>query len=167
MEGMQLPRVKNPTMLETAFAVRKAVFLMDKAVDRALAEAGRLTLMQLTLLRIVEGCPLMTQREAAGIMNLTEAAVSRQVEQLLKRRLLARKKIPEQRRAMALSLTPEGEKELLASMRIGFAVMERYYDRVPEDEMTTVLRAFGRITEGMKDLCPGPQFAKMRRPPKR
>jgi len=156
MGSMKTSRTKNVATLEAAFAVRKAVFLMDRAVERALAEAGRVTLMQLTLLRIVEDCPRVTQREVAAIVNLTEAAVSRQVEGLIRKKYVVRKKIPEQRRAMALSLTVEGEKELQAAMRTGFTVIERFYAGVPNDDMATIGRAFSAITEGMKDTCTSP-----------
>jgi len=156
---MKMPRVKNVALLETAFAVRKAVFVMDKAIDRALAEKGRSTMMQVMLLRTIEAWPRITQRELAAAMNLTEAAVSRQIDALLKRRLVVRDKIPEARRAMALMLTKEGEKELLESTKVGFSVIERFYATMTETDRVAVRRAFEGIGVDCKDLCGPPPLA--------
>lgn len=154
-----MPRVKNAALLETAFAVRKAVFVMDKAIDRALAEKGRSTMMQVVLLRTVEAWPRITQRELAAAMNLTEAAVSRQIEALLKRKLVVRDKIPEARRAMALMLTKEGEKELMVSTKVGFTVIERFFTTITERDLAVVRRAFEGMGLDCKDLCgPPPRF---------
>lgn len=107
----------------------KLVFLMDKTADQILQKRLGLKFSQLRMLmaikRHAQNCPC-SQKDIARFWQLTEGAVSRQIELLKKGGLVTTRENAENRRANMLTLTSKGEERL----KRGIALLDAHYDKI-------------------------------------
>ncbi|MHC4222439.1 MAG: MarR family winged helix-turn-helix transcriptional regulator [Planctomycetota bacterium] len=88
--------------------------VLDDLMEAQLREVSspKLTLSQIQLLNIIAATEGMTITAVASLLRVSNAAASKSVDKLVRRRLLRRAEAPSDRRALQLSLTPTGKKLL-------------------------------------------------------
>ena len=126
-------------------ALHKAVFAMDRSVDRLLAERFDLTFSQFFILRVLEKRPGTTQRVIASARGLTEAAVSRSIDVLLSKKFVARKVNPTNRREHMLVLTKDGTKLELRARRAALGKIKSALKEFTESERKILVRAARKL----------------------
>ena len=138
-------------------ALHKAVFAMDRGIDRLLAERFELTFSQFFILRVLAKRPGTTQKAIAGARGLTEAAVSRSVDLLLGKRLITRKVNPANRREHMLVLTKEGARIELRARSAALGKVDAALTKISAAERKTLARAAEKLLDafgGERDpLC--------------
>lgn len=82
------------------------------AADRAALEGAGITAAQAGVLFAIAAKPGATQRDLALRLRQQESAITAMVSRLLAAGLVARRAMPEDRRAHALTLTPAGQAAL-------------------------------------------------------
>lgn len=85
---------------------------MDKEADEVFKNTVNISYSQFLILFIIHEYSVTSQKKVASFCNFTEAAVSRQVENLKKMNLLNRQENLQDRREHSLSLTQLGENHL-------------------------------------------------------
>lgn len=93
-------------------AVHKTVFLIDRAADRQLKDKLGGTFSQFLVLMSIGKCPGLSQQKIASFLDLTPAAVSRQIDALYAAKLIERATDPQSRRSHIVNLTPLGARRL-------------------------------------------------------
>lgn len=108
---------KQQTALdEIPYLLHHLAFLLDKEVDKALAEELNLGLSQLKVLYVLDKWPFSQQRSVARILGQDDSGVSRIINQLAQRNLVERKSNPKDRRQQIITMTAAGS-ELMQQAR--------------------------------------------------
>ncbi len=103
---------------KVAYKIHKAVFVMDKIADSTLQDNINLTLSQfLILMNIVQNQGL-TQIEIANFLEITQSAVSRQIDVLKNKNLILIKQNEENKREHLLFPTSLGKQVFTKSNNI-------------------------------------------------
>jgi DNA-binding MarR family transcriptional regulator len=137
--------------MNSALKIHRFVFLLEKLADQALQKEAELTFSQCMILVSLGNNPHCSQRSIARCRDLTQAAVSRQVESLNQKKLILRKENAQNRREHVLTLTPLGEKKLAQ----GAAIIQRTFDDVFKDistaERMQLEKTVDRLLQGVQD----------------
>jgi DNA-binding MarR family transcriptional regulator len=96
---------------DLSWKLYKLTFLMGRLAEQTLADQADLTFGQFKLLMALRRHGQISQKTVAKFHGLTEAAVSRKIQELVKQKLITRVANPINRREHLLSLTPKGEKQ--------------------------------------------------------
>jgi len=97
----------------TAYQLHVLVRLLDKAADKIILRYSDLTYSQfLILVHLQQGEQKISQKALAMILQVTEAAISRQVEVLRQKSYLTRLPEKSDRRKHVIKITVEGQKVL-------------------------------------------------------
>ena len=94
---------------DITYNLHKVVFLLDKIADEVLEDKLGVTFSLFKILIAIDH-KTMSQREIADYWDMTEAAVSRQIELLLDKKLVEREENPDNRRQHVLKLSQTGRK---------------------------------------------------------
>ncbi len=95
-------------------AIHKSVYVIDRNADRLLTEKEGGTFSQFLILMAIAQCSGLSQQKIADFLDLTPAAISRQIDSLVKADLIVRKQDPQSRRSHVVSLTPAGKSRFLS-----------------------------------------------------
>lgn len=123
-----------------AAKIHKITWLLDREADRLLRERLTLSFPQFGILMAIRHHPAITQKTIADAHGQTEGAISKRINDLVKRRLVVRGQNPDSRREYRLSLTAAGErhfhqaielldKELAARFTSLSRLRQRHFDR--------------------------------------
>src|SRR5689334_18852968 len=100
--------MSNNFSQDVGYKIHKAVFVMDKIADSTLSEHSDITLSQFLLLMAIVNNPNQCQSRIADFLEQSEAAVSRQIDVLKNKKLIATKPNEGNRRENVLYPTPQG-----------------------------------------------------------
>ncbi len=92
--------------------------LLGRQSDQVLQEQLGIGLSQFKILRALETCPQLNQRDIANNLGQTEASVSRQIKLMMRLDLLRRVPNPKNKRERIPLLTPKGRRITQASLEI-------------------------------------------------
>ncbi len=109
-----------------AFTIHQVVFLLDKLADKTLQQKLNLTHSQFLILMALNYNPDVSQAKIAQYLELTEAAVSRQIEILIEKKMIAGQENKNNRRENILSLTKSGQDKLHEA----FHVLDNKYQEI-------------------------------------
>lgn len=126
-------------------SLHKAVFALDRTVDRLLAERFDLTFSQFFILRVLVKRPGTTQKAIAGARGLTEPAVSRTIELLLRKGLVGRRVNPGNRRERLLVLTKKGSSTEARARRAALGKVEKPLRTLSAAERKTLGSALDKL----------------------
>ncbi len=140
-----MPLVQQDYVEPFVIALHKAVFAMDRSVDRLLAERFDLTFSQFFILRVLAKRSGTTQKAIAGARGLTEAAVSRSIDVLLEKKLVTRKVNPTNRREHMLVLTKDGTKLEWQARRAALGKIKSALKEFTESERKILVRAARKL----------------------
>jgi MarR family transcriptional regulator for hemolysin len=133
-------------------AVHKCVYAIDRSADRLLTEKEGGTFSQFLILMAIAQCSGLSQQKIAEFLDLTPAAVSRQVDALVKADLIVRAEDPLNRRSHVVSLTPAGEKRFTA-MKAALLDSFKESSKVPADELDAASEILEKVVTAMHPNC--------------
>lgn len=93
-------------------ALHKAVYLVDRSAERILKDHNGGTFTQFLVLMSIGKCPGLSQQKIADFLDLTPAAVSRQIDALVAQGHIDRAVDTKNRRSHIVTLTKSGETRL-------------------------------------------------------
>lgn len=146
------PQIEN----KLAVKIHKTAYALGKMAGKIVSEEVGLSFPQFMILTGVKYHPHCSQKDIADFRQLTEAAVSKQVDSLVEAGFLARKVNPDNRRAHDLELTPQGAKiQDKAEQRV-LLRYEEVFDRLHTDQQqqlhTTLDKLLEYLTGAPKDF---------------
>jgi MarR family transcriptional regulator, temperature-dependent positive regulator of motility len=133
---------------------------VEEVVEKALLEeiAGRqLTLSQFKLLKMVELTTARTITDVASFLGVSNAAASKAVDKLVRRKLLRRAEGQPDRREIRLSLTESSRRLLAAYDEKKQRKLAQLFHGFPEDELRRTARLLDRLSAGLVDHHAGPE----------
>lgn len=133
-------------------AVHKSVYAIDRNADRLLTEKEGGTFSQFLILMAIAQCSGLSQQKIAEFLDLTPAAVSRQIDSLVKAELIVREQDPQSRRSHVVSLTPAGEKRFRA-MKSTLLDSFKESSQVPTDELDAASEILEKVVAAMHPNC--------------
>lgn len=116
------------------------------------AERVGVTVVQLVVLRILSNNEKISLGELSEKLKMTNSSLSGVVERLVQANLIVRERSKQDRRALILALTPEGEKIVQAATGPG-SKLHKKINRVlelPEDDINNLLRIHGEILKKLQ-----------------
>lgn len=128
-----------------AYKIHKAVFVIDKTADSTLQAKMDLTLSQFLILMHVVQNPGTTQIQIAGLLEVTQAAVSRQTEVLINKNLISMKKNEENKREHLLFPTTLGQSAFNRSHQILDEAFEELYAVMNEREKENLEKSLDKL----------------------
>ncbi|MEO6509052.1 MAG: MarR family transcriptional regulator [Patescibacteria group bacterium] len=132
-----------------SYNLHKVVFMLDKIADKALSDHLAMTFSQLKILMAIKN-ECVSQKDIAEYWDITEAAISRQVEILVGSGLISREENSKNRRQNILKMTKEGEIKLEEA----FNVLDSHYDEIfkelDENEKKILVEGLHKL---LKVLC--------------
>jgi DNA-binding MarR family transcriptional regulator len=126
--------------------------LLDRIADDALRAGAGLTLSQFLLLLGIDTVTVRapSQQEIARHLKIDRAAVSRQLNRLQARGLVAR--TPQTRRSHAVALTPQGVRVLRSAQRVMEETMTPHY--AAAGDSGALITALTRIQDSLRGATP-------------
>lgn len=128
-----------------AYKIHKAVFVMDKAADSTLQDKLGLTLSQFLILMVVDQNPNVKQIEIADFLEITQAAVSRQIDVLKNKKLIIISQNRENRRENLLSPTTKGKEIFNQANLILHETFENLYKVMNEKEKVNLEKSLDKL----------------------
>ncbi len=118
---------------------------MTQAVFARTAERHGLPAAQARLLCMLAAGP-RRMSELAGLLGIEKAALTGLADRAERRSLVARTAVPGDRRAVSVTLTPEGREVASAFHRDVSASLDRLTDVLPPGERERFCRSLARVT---------------------
>ena len=122
-------------------------FSLDKVADRLLRARRGLTLSLFRILIALKFLPKTSQRSVADFWGITEASASRQIDILVKKKLLDKSRNPDNQREYLLALTPRGAKELKTTIGILDGAFEKLFREVNPKERLALSSLLRRLLD--------------------
>jgi DNA-binding MarR family transcriptional regulator len=124
---------------------------MDKLSDKVLGEKLKISFTQFKVLMAI-GDKTVCQKEVAEYWDTTEAAVSRQIENMVAEKLLTRKENKENRRQNLLVLTEKGQKMLEKGYSVLDDANDKLFDNLSQTERTVLVEGLRKL---LNQICTG------------
>lgn len=152
---MKIFTKENDTLV---YKLHKAVFLINKITDQSLQNSLSLGLPQFLILMAVNRHPGTMQMNVAKYLDLTEAAVSKQMNLMLSKGLIERCENPKNRREHVLHITLTGKKILAAATDLLDKKMLEIFDTMNQKEKDSLIHSLDKMTgiihsKGLKYYC--------------
>jgi len=132
------------------FNIHRASFLLDRIADRALQDKFALTYAQFRILMAIDSKKNLSQKDIASFWEVSEAAVSRQLENLKGKALIACQEDRQNRRKNVLALTQKGREQLLKSYKL---ISQRYQDIYKVIDAKTQDQLVGNLEKLVDSAC--------------
>jgi MarR family transcriptional regulator, temperature-dependent positive regulator of motility len=132
---------------------------VEEVVEKRLLEeiAGKhLTLSQFKLIKMVAMTDARTITDVALFLGVSNAAASKAVDKLVRRKLLRRAEGQPDRREIRLSLTESSRRLLAAYEEKKERKLAELFHGFPEDELRRTARLLDRLSAGLVDHHAGP-----------
>ena len=134
------------------YTLHKLGFLMDKIGDTTLQKHFQMTFSQFKILIAINHKKDASQRDIADFWDMTEAAVSRQIEILMNKKLVARRENKENRREHLLNLTQSGLKSLDKATKLLDQEYGKIYSVIPLEEQKILVNNLDTL---LQTICRG------------
>ncbi|MFA6909104.1 MAG: MarR family winged helix-turn-helix transcriptional regulator [Patescibacteria group bacterium] len=126
--------------------------LLSRLGEQALKSDADLTFSEFRILMAIKKGKDISQKKIAMYHGLTEAAISRKIEDLIQRALITRQANVLNRREYMLALTPKGEKQIGVAQGVLERMMNSVFGVLDESEQRTFSRILGRLLESVKKI---------------
>jgi DNA-binding MarR family transcriptional regulator len=127
--------------------LHRLVFFMDKVAGELLEKHFHLTFSQFRMLLVLERRGAVCQADIAQYHDLTPAAVSRQVDLLMKKKLITQKANVKNRRQHVLMLSPAGKQLVQKSIQLLDRVFSEMYATLSKPEQNKVAVSLEKLVE--------------------
>lgn len=155
--------VENSTK-DISIRLHKLTFLMDRLAEQTLRDGADLTFAQYRMLMALKRFGAIPQNRVAAFHGLTQAAVSRKIDELVGHKLVARVPNPANRREHILTLTKQGDARSAKAHRVLHVTFAKLYGVLSSAEQEalrkTLTRLLGAIWEDGKRMRCGPRSEK-------
>lgn len=141
--------VLNDFLASTQIFSSAITELMDEQIRSVLGK--QYTLSQLKLLKMVARTNAGTVTEIAAFLSVSNAAASKAVDRLVRRGLIRRQEKEEDRRAITLSLTDEGNKTLDRFEEILYSTLDGLFERFTPDELAVAGSLLDKLSADLVD----------------
>jgi DNA-binding MarR family transcriptional regulator len=131
--------------------IHRTVYALDKLADRILEAEKGLTFSQFMIMIAVERIPKVSQKTIAEFLDVTEAAVSRHIGNLVKKELINRHVNPKSRREHVLRLTERGKREFDGARTILRKELDEFFQNIGEKDRKNIIRIFDAILKEAKE----------------
>lgn len=118
---------------------------MDKAADSTLQDKLDLTLSQFLILMVVNQNPNVKQIEIADFLEITQAAVSRQIDVLKNKKMITISQNEKNRRENLLSPTIKGREIFTKANAILYETFENLYKIMNEKEKINLEKSLDKL----------------------
>lgn len=108
------------------------------------------TMLQMHALRFLKEHPHSTVGEIGELLYMSSSAIAQFTDRLANANFIKRENDTKDRRVVRLSLTPKGEKELLAMRKKMFEKMRTVLTLVPENDLTELVRIHKKILKTLQ-----------------
>ncbi|MFI5240641.1 MAG: MarR family winged helix-turn-helix transcriptional regulator [Candidatus Saccharimonadia bacterium] len=125
--------------------LHKLAFVIDRKMDQILLESLGISLSQYMLMYGAASKFQTTQCGVAKFLNLTQAAISRQVEGLVERDLLKKTQNVENRREHLLVLTPAGQKTFEQAQELIHTTFSELLEGISSSDLATFSSVIERL----------------------
>ncbi len=130
--------------------------VMDKAMRRLHQELWRqappeMTPAQFHICRRLLQQGSMAVTEVAEELGVSPSAVTSMADRLAEAGLVVRERDPGDRRVVRLYLTPDGERVVRRCQETRNALLQRYFGRLPLEDVTAMLRICERLLRVIKE----------------
>ena len=119
--------------------------------DEVLQEAAdaRVTPAQVTILKLINHSGSRTLSELAALLDVSNAAASKSVDRLVRRKLVFRREASSDRRLIDLSLTPLGRDVLERYESRRGEMLARTFRQFPAEELESAARVLERLSAAL------------------
>jgi DNA-binding MarR family transcriptional regulator len=143
--------VSEKDALVSGFVGSVQVFLaaVSAVIEQRLLRDGPgkpLTLSQIRVLALLAHTEARTVGEVAGFLSISDAAASKAVDKLVRRRIVRRSEGVSDRRASELALTETGRKALREYERFRDRELSEVFDEIPAVEVQRVSELLDRLS---------------------
>jgi DNA-binding MarR family transcriptional regulator len=132
------------------YSLHKLVFVLDKMADQALKEKIDLTFSQFKVLMAIDH-QTVSQSDIARHWQMSDPAVSRQIELLVNKKLIEQDINQENRRQNQLKLTATGKKVLQKAEATIESKYEETFGSLTQKEKSSMAESIEKI---LSHLCP-------------
>lgn len=146
----------EPATVQLIEAVVGSTRVFSRAVssvveDEILLESGdhRLTPTQVTVLKLIHHSESRTLSELAGLLDVSNAAASKSVDRLVRRKLLARREAKSDRRLTELSLTRFGRNVLIKYESLKTDKLARTFQQFAPEELRAAAQVLERLSAAL------------------
>jgi len=143
-----LSLTRNSNRIDTSkvgHKLHKLAFVIDRKTDQILLERLGISLSQYLLMYGAASKFQTTQCGVAKFLNLTQAAISRQVEGLVERDLLKKTQNEENRREHLLVLTPSGQKTFEEAQELIHVTFTELLENIPSSDLAIFSSVIERL----------------------
>ncbi len=130
--------------------------LVEQKLLRAVA-GSRLTFSQFKLLKLVALTDAHTIGDVAAFLGVSNAAASKAVDKLVRRKLLLRTEGEADRRAIQLSLTEPSRRLLVAYEAVKNRKLQKIFRQFPQKELRRTAELLDHLSAGIVDHSPKPE----------
>ncbi len=135
---------------QITYSTKKLVFLLDKLAERVLQEKLDLTVSQFRMLMAINYKKGLSQKDIASFWEVSEAAVSRQLENLKDKGLIISEKNKNNRRENILKLTKKGHDHLEKASKLIDSKYEQIYKAISQKEKEVLV---GSLEKLLAEAC--------------
>ncbi len=146
----------EPSTVQLIEAVVGSTRVFSRAVssvveDGVLQDSGdhRLTSSQVTVLKLIHHSGSRTLSELASLLDVSNAAASKSVDRLVRRKLLARRESKTDRRLTELSLTRFGRDVLMRYERLKTDMLAKTFEHFAPEELKTAARVLEQLSAAL------------------
>lgn len=150
------PYLEIMDQINQAFEKFKAIVLHETAQVEQLKNFHLTPQQEVILFYIIRHQPV-TAQEIALHFHISKSAVSQVLPKLLDQQLIVRQTNPHNRREAFLRLGDRGQEYAAILTEIDALLVEKYYSKVPLNELQQVLRIFTQITESNQPAIKQPK----------
>ena len=136
-------------IIDTSFAFQRAIRSKMCIPDE---DGGKLQLLQLHSLALIEEKGTITMKELAEHMRVTPPTATSLANRLVKMELLGRKHDPKNRRTVRLSLTLKGKKLLQKLFKRHRIQMRNFFANLSNQDQKDLLRILKSLLEGLSKM---------------
>jgi MarR family transcriptional regulator for hemolysin len=136
--------VPEPFPTPIGLRLNQAAHAVERAFDKALAEAGGTLPVWLILLNLKIGKP-GTQKSLAGAIGIREATLTHHLNAMDARGLISRSRDAANRRVQVVTLTQAGEEAFLRLRTAAMAFDARLRDGLAEPDLATLATLLARL----------------------
>ena len=121
--------------MNTIFKLKNFLFSFFRVIDRSFQEELDIALPQFMVLVAINNNPMGTQAVLAEFRKITPAGISKQINILLKKKLIERKNNKSDKREHSIILTLKGKKIFESGIKIFQKHQEKVFKNIPKESV--------------------------------
>lgn len=141
---------KPSACIPSALKLHRLSCVLERMADQVLQEKLSISFAQCMILQSLKNNPDCSQQCIAKCRDLTQAAVSRQIDALHQKKLVVRKENAENRREHILKMTDKGFQTLERANRLVQDIFDDVFRSVPRTELHAMDECIDHLLESIR-----------------